>query len=73
MLDLSNVPQHYINDVQEFIDDNQSSSKICGKVVAELEPEEFVKFWLHWQGLIGWSGQILGLVEALGWRPTWKK
>ena len=53
MLDLSNVPQHYVDDVQEFIDDNQENSEIRGKVVAELGPEEFVKFWLHWQGLIG--------------------
>ena len=53
MLDLTNVPQHYVDDVQEFIDDNQENSEIRGKVVAELGPEEFVKFWLHWQGLIG--------------------
>ena len=68
MLDLTNVPQHYDYDVHEFIGDNQGNSEIRGKVVAELEPEEFVKFWLHWQGLIGWSGQIIELMEALGWK-----
>ena len=68
MLDLTNVPQHFVDDVQEFIDDNHNSSKIRGKVVAELEPEEFVKFWLHWQGLIGWDSQIIELMEALGWK-----
>ena len=76
MLDLTNVPQHYVDDVQEFIDDNQGNSEIRGKVVAELGPEEFVKFWLHWQGLIGWGSQIIELMEALGWKkrcPRWKK
>ena len=68
MLDLTNVPQHYVDDVQEFIGDNQGNSEIRGKVVAELEPEEFVKFWLHWQGLIGWGSQIIELMEALGWK-----
>ena len=68
MLDLTNVPQHYVDDVQEFIADNQGNSEIRGKVVADLEPEEFVKFWLHWQGLIGWGSQIIELMEALGWK-----
>jgi hypothetical protein len=44
VLDLSSVPQHFVDDVQEFIDDNQENSEIRGKVVAELGPEEFVKF-----------------------------
>lgn len=68
MLDLSNVPQHYVDDVQEFISDNQGNFEIRGKVVAELTPEEFVRFWLHWQGLIGWDSQIIELMEALGWK-----
>ena len=70
MLDLSSVPQHFVDDVQEFLDENQNNSLGRGKVVAELGPEEFVKFWLHWQGLVGYSADLIELVEALGWRRS---
>ena len=72
-LDLTLVPEWFISDVKEFIAENRQNRKICGEVVEELTQVEFLNYWLHWNGVIGYGSSIVELVEALGWRPTWKK
>jgi hypothetical protein len=67
-VDLSRVPEHFICDVREFIDENQGNSVIRGQAVERLTPAEFLSFWLQWQGLIGYSSDVVELMEALGWR-----
>lgn len=58
----------YLVDVQNYIDDNQHQPEVRGKVLEELTPEEFFKFWLTWQGFIGWSVPVLELLDQLGWK-----
>ena len=75
MLDLSRVPQDYIDVVQNAIDHDRHSPK----KLAELEPEKFVELWLNWQSQFGslskrfLASQTIELMKYLEWRPTWKK
>ena len=73
MLDLSKIPQEYVDDVREFIAENQRFPNICERAVEELSPGQFFTYWLNWRGLVGYSSSIVELMEALGWLPTWKR
>lgn len=72
-LDLSRFPEWATRDVLDFIAENRNNRDIGGKLVGDLTPVEFLNFWLHWNGVIGYGDSIVELVEALGWRPTWRE
>ncbi len=62
-MDLSRVRREYVDDVQEYLVENDVS-----KLMEELSPREFFKFWLEWSGVVGFDSKIVLLMESLGWR-----
>ncbi len=61
-IDGSKIRQEYLDDVQEYLVDNDVK-----KLLDELTPREFLKYWLEWQGVIGLDSKIVALMESLGW------
>jgi hypothetical protein len=68
-VDVSKVSKHFVDDVELFCSENSAHSSVDGRGPSDLEPEEFFKFYLHWNGIIGYSSEILQLLKELGWRP----
>jgi hypothetical protein len=59
---LRNISQSALDDVVDYLQENG-----LGSCVADLSPQEFLRYWLEWNGIIGWSREIVALVESLGW------
>lgn len=64
MLDLTKIRREYVEDVNEYLVDNE-----IRMFVEELTPREFLKFWLEWNAIQGYDGKIVALMESLGWTP----
>ncbi len=62
-MDLSRVRREYVDDVQEYLVEND-----VPKLMEELTPQEFFKYWLEWSGVVGFDAKIVSLLESLGWR-----
>ena len=61
------LPKSAVKDVDEFLEENGDPKKL-DRTVGQLEPREFLKWWLEWNGLFRYDEEILQLVEALGWK-----
>ena len=57
------VPMRFKRDVAEFIEMNHKRESI-----GDLSPREFLEYYLHWNGVVGYTSEIVTLMEALGWR-----
>lgn len=59
------VPVKFRADVAEFLAANNKPPELD-----KLTPIEFLKYNLHWNGIIGYTEDIVNLMESLGWeRP----
>ena len=58
------VDRRFVNDVRAFIRENPGRKL----KLSDLSPREFVRCYLEWNGIIGYDGDILDLVEQLGWK-----
>jgi hypothetical protein len=55
-------------DVQEFLNENPQSG--LGTDPAKLSPKDFLDCFLQWNGIQGWTIQIIVLMEQLGWKRS---
>lgn len=61
----ANVPEKFRRDVAEFLLLNKKSDKMD-----DLTPQRFLDYVLAWQGIWGYTEDIIQLMESLGWeRP----
>lgn len=59
------VPRRFRRDVAEFLLLNRKSDKMD-----DISPQLFLEYVLHWQGICGYTQDIIELMESLGWeRP----
>ena len=67
---LGAMSERFQRDVREYLEENRIDI-----APENLSREQFLKFWLHWNGIIGWGSDVIDLVEALGWRreDEWKQ
>lgn len=55
----------FAREVREFISEPDKS-----RSVENLTPNEFLDYWLKYQGIIGYTSDIVRLIEALGWKQA---
>ncbi len=58
------VPMKFRRDAVEFMLDNRRTAESLD----ELSPDKFLKYVLHWQGIVGYADDIIQLMESLGWQ-----
>jgi len=62
-MNIGDISPRYVEEVREFLEDNK---KVVD--VSELTPQEFLDSYLKWNGIIGYTGDIILLMSQLGWR-----
>jgi hypothetical protein len=62
MVKTDKMSARFLLDVREFLEENK-----IGRVPEELAPLTFLKYWLEWNGIVGYSDEIVELMEQLGW------
>ena len=62
--DLSKIPRSFVEDVEEFLRDNPSPAE--GRKPHELDLATFLDFYLSWNGVMGYTRNILCIVN--NWR-----
>lgn len=59
-LDTSSIPKHIKEPIEDMLAD-----KFYSDALQDLTVEQALDQWLRWNGIIGWTGQILETVQAL--------
>lgn len=57
-------PQFVAVSLEEMVDDDQGEP-LSELQVAEMSVEDLLEMALHWNGIIGYTGSILGAVRGL--------
>ena len=58
---MSNLPAHIRKDIEEFIEENNFIK--CP--LEEFSTYDLIDHWLTWNGIIGYTGQIIDMIDAI--------
>lgn len=71
MIDIDKIPAGVLSDVRQYVRDNgmvrphDVSNARCDEVIRESSMEDVLDMYLKWNGIIGYTRDILRCVEAL--------
>lgn len=58
-----NYPRNVIKDIQDYLKENENRD-LTDYEVEELDPEEALRMYLEWNGIIGYTSTIISILEA---------